>query len=56
LFKKGELVHFIERHNIEGRSAAMIAQNLKAAYEEFFYTNPPTQSLHLLFDTSHNLR
>jgi putative YphP/YqiW family bacilliredoxin len=29
------LVHFIERHNIEGRSAEMIAGNLKAAYEEF---------------------
>ncbi len=29
LFKNGELVHFIERHNIEGRSAAMIAENLK---------------------------
>ena len=56
LFKNGELVHFIERHNIEGRSAAMIAQNLKAAYEEFFYTNPPTQSPHPLFDTSPNLR
>ncbi len=35
LFKNGELVHFIERHNIEGRSAAMIAENLKGAYEEF---------------------
>ena len=35
LFKNGELVHFIERHNIEGRSAQMIAANLQAAYEEF---------------------
>jgi len=35
LFKDGNLVHFIERHNIEGRSAEMIAGNLKAAYEEF---------------------
>ncbi len=35
LFKKGELVHFIERHHIEGRSAEMIAANLKGAYEEF---------------------
>lgn len=34
LFKNGELVHFIERHNIEGHSAMMIAQNLAAAYEE----------------------
>ncbi|MDZ4667678.1 MAG: BrxA/BrxB family bacilliredoxin [bacterium] len=35
LFKDGNLVHFIERHNIEGRSAEMIAQNLKAAFEEY---------------------
>ena len=35
LFKNGELVHMIERHNIEGRSAQMIAGNLEAAYEEF---------------------
>ena len=35
LFKNGELVHFIERHNIEGRSAEMIAENLKAAFDEF---------------------
>lgn len=35
LFKNGKLVHFIERHNIEGRSAQMIAQNLTAAFEEY---------------------
>ena len=35
LFKNGELVHFIERHHIEGRSAAMIAENLKAAFDEY---------------------
>ncbi|MCX6190343.1 MAG: BrxA/BrxB family bacilliredoxin [Bacteroidetes bacterium] len=35
LFKDGELVHMIERHNIEGRSAQMIADNLQAAYDEF---------------------
>ena len=33
LFKDGQLVHFIERHNIEGRSAQMIAQNLVGAFE-----------------------
>jgi putative YphP/YqiW family bacilliredoxin len=33
LFKDGELVHMIERHNIEGRSAQMIADNLKGAFE-----------------------
>ena len=35
LFKDGTLVHFIERHHIEGRSADMIAENLKMAYDEF---------------------
>ncbi len=34
LFKDGTLVHMLERHHIEGRSAQMIAQNLAAAYEE----------------------
>lgn len=34
LFKNGELVHFIERHMIEGRPAQMIARNLIAAFEE----------------------
>lgn len=34
LYKDGKLVHFIERHHIEGRSADMIAQNLNAAYAE----------------------
>ncbi len=33
LFKDGELVHMIERHMIEGRSAQMIADNLKGAFE-----------------------
>jgi len=35
LFKDGKLVHFIERHNIEGRSAEMIADNLKNAFETY---------------------
>jgi putative YphP/YqiW family bacilliredoxin len=35
LFKDGKLVHFLERHHIEGRSAQMIAQNLAAAFEEY---------------------
>ena len=35
LFKEGKLVHFIERHHIEGRSAQMIADNLKMAYDHF---------------------
>lgn len=35
IFKDGDLVHFIERHHIEGRSAQMIAQHLEMALEEF---------------------
>ena len=35
LFKDGELVHMLERHHIEGHSAEAIAENLKAAYNEF---------------------
>jgi putative YphP/YqiW family bacilliredoxin len=35
LFKDGELVHMIERHHIEGRPADLIADNLKAAFNEF---------------------
>ena len=35
IFKDDELVHFIERHHIEGRSAEMIAQHLQMAFEEF---------------------
>jgi putative YphP/YqiW family bacilliredoxin len=35
VFKDGKLVHFLERHHIEGGSAQMIADNLKAAYNEF---------------------
>ena len=35
LFKDGQLVHFIERHHIEGRSPEMIAENLKMAYDEY---------------------
>lgn len=31
LFKDGRLVHMLERHHIEGRSAQMIADNLAAA-------------------------
>lgn len=35
LFKDGKLVHFIERHHIEGRPAELIAENLTAAFDEF---------------------
>jgi len=35
LFKDGQLVHFIERHHIEGRSAEAIAENLKMAFDRY---------------------
>jgi len=35
LFKNGQLVHFIERHQIEGRSAQVIAHNLIGAFAEY---------------------
>ena len=35
LFKDGRLVHFLERHHIEGRSADMIAENLKMAFDRY---------------------
>lgn len=34
LFKNGQLVHFIERHQIEGRPAQMIANNLIGAFDQ----------------------
>jgi putative YphP/YqiW family bacilliredoxin len=35
LFKDGQLVHFIERHQIEGRPAQMIASNLIHAFDQY---------------------
>jgi putative YphP/YqiW family bacilliredoxin len=35
LFKDGELVHFVERHHIEGRNAQMIGQHLLEVFDEF---------------------
>ena len=35
LFKDGKLVHFLERHHIEGGSAQMIAANLAAEYDAY---------------------
>ena len=34
LFKDGELVHFVERHHIEGRPAEMIADHLENVFDE----------------------
>ena len=35
LFKEGKLVHFVERHHIEGASPVMIAENLSEAFNEY---------------------
>ena len=35
LFKDGQLVHMVERHQIEGRPAHVIANNLISAFEEY---------------------
>jgi putative YphP/YqiW family bacilliredoxin len=35
LFKNGKLVHFIERHQIEGRPAQVIARNLIDAFNQY---------------------
>ena len=35
LFDNGNLIHFVERHHIEGRDASMIAEHLKNVYEEY---------------------
>lgn len=35
LFKNGQLVHFIERHQIEGRPPQMIANNLLGAFDQY---------------------
>ena len=36
VFKDGSLVHFIERHHIEGRSAEIIADNLKDCFDQIY--------------------
>lgn len=35
LFKDGELVHFVERNHIEGRSALMIAEHLGEVFKQY---------------------
>ena len=35
LFKDGDLIHFVERHHIEGRSAEMIADHLLQVFDEY---------------------
>lgn len=34
IFQNGVLVHFIERHHIEGRSAEIIAENIKECFKQ----------------------
>ena len=34
VFKDGNLIHFIERHHIEGRSSEMIAANIKDCFDQ----------------------
>ncbi len=35
LFKDGDLLHFVERHHIEGRSAQMISDHLQEVFKEY---------------------
>jgi putative YphP/YqiW family bacilliredoxin len=35
IFKEGKLVHFIERHQIEGNTADMIGDHLKKVFEHY---------------------
>ncbi|MEM8564965.1 MAG: BrxA/BrxB family bacilliredoxin [Bacteroidota bacterium] len=35
LFKDGELVHFVERHHIEGRNAEMIGNHIVEVFKEY---------------------
>ena len=35
VFKEGKLVHFIERHQIEGNTAEMIGEHLNKVFEHF---------------------
>lgn len=35
LFKDGKLVHFLERHHIEGKSPEVIAQHLREVFQEY---------------------
>lgn len=35
LFKDGKLVHFVERHQIEGNNAQTIAEHLKKVFEHY---------------------
>lgn len=35
LFKDGKLIHFVERHHIEGRPAELIGSHLSQVFEEY---------------------
>jgi len=40
LFKEGEVVHFVPRHNIEGRDGVSVANDLVAAFNTYCVTSP----------------
>jgi putative YphP/YqiW family bacilliredoxin len=40
LFKDGELVYFVPRHRIEGRSAEQVAEDLRDAFSRYFSATP----------------
>ncbi len=44
LMRDGELVHFIPRHFVEGRSPEMIAQALEFAFDEFCADRMPSKA------------
>src|SRR5690554_1694590 len=44
VFKDGKLVHFLERHHIEGVTAQMISDNLQEAYKEFAWLTLSTHT------------
>ncbi|MBL7865727.1 MAG: BrxA/BrxB family bacilliredoxin [Cyclobacteriaceae bacterium] len=35
LFRDGQLIHFVERHHIEGRNAQMIGEHLLEVFDEY---------------------
>lgn len=44
MFKNGELVYFMQRYDIEGRSAEQIAEDLKQAFDELCSNEGPSIS------------
>ncbi len=42
LFKNGKLIHFMQRYDIEGRTAAKIADDLKSVFDELCSAQGPS--------------